>query len=305
MSLLTATAARRVTSRLAPSALRPRGLRARCAAPGLVALGLGLTLWASSARADIYWSNSGSNTIGRASLTGANANQNFITGAGTPWQVAVSGARIFWANSTGSIGRANLDGSSVNQNFVATGISSNEGPLGVAVTPSFVYFATGVQADFNLIGRADSSGAHPVSLQPFLSAVQLAIRGPYVYFTTGGNQIGRMNLDGSNLVYPFIALPAGTFSQGVAVDDNYIYWSLLGGAIGRDTLDGNPANLNSSFIGCANADGGVAVSHSYIYWTNYHGGTIGRDTLDGNPAQCQQAFISGANLPAGVAVHQP
>ena len=64
--------------------------------PGLIAFGLGLTMWASSARADIYWSNSGSNTIGRASLTGANANQSFITGTGTPWQVAVNGDRIFW-----------------------------------------------------------------------------------------------------------------------------------------------------------------------------------------------------------------
>lgn len=269
----------------------------------LIGMMLALGLWAGSARADIYWTNSGADTIGRASLTGANVNQNFISTTGAPWQVTVSGTRIFWANTSGSIGRANLTGSGVDQNFVATGIGQNEGPLGVAVAPGFVYYATGVQADFNLIGRADSSGANPVAIQPFLSAVQLAVRGNYVYFTTGGNQIGRMNLDGSNLVYPFIALPSGTFSQGIAVDDNYIYWSLLGGAIGRDTIDGNPANIISSFVGCANADGGVAVNHSDIYWTNYHGGTIGRDTIDGSAAHCQQSFISGANLPAGVAVN--
>jgi len=82
----------------------------------------------------VYWTDSKSNTIGRANLDGdpASVNQSFIHGANEPEGVAVYGQHIYWANAgEDTIGRANLDGdpASVNQNF----ITGANGPFGAVV----------------------------------------------------------------------------------------------------------------------------------------------------------------------------
>src|SRR5690348_13774644 len=85
----------------------------------------------------IYWSNVGTNTIGRADLDGSNVNQSFITGADDPADVAVDAEHIYWPNyNTNTIGRADLDGSNPNQNFITTGASN---PLGMAVDAGHIY----------------------------------------------------------------------------------------------------------------------------------------------------------------------
>jgi hypothetical protein len=280
---------------------RPTKRRSAAAVFALVTCALGLSV--SSARADIYWSNQGSNSLGRASITGAHANQSFITGASVPGQVAVNAEHIYWANQTGTVGRANRNGSAPNESFVSTGIASNEGPLGVAVTRHSLYWSTGAQADFNQIGRSTLGGLSPnPTFVPFVSAVQLTSDANYLYFATGANTIGRVHLDGSGLNFSWITLPAGTYTQGVAVNDEHIYWTTLGGPIGRDTIDGNPLNINQNFITGSHEPIGLTIDHSYLYWANFAANTIGRDTIDGNPAHLDQSFITGANKPYGVAV---
>jgi hypothetical protein len=285
----------------AAAAGQPTTRRSPAAVLVLVTCTLGL--WVSSARADIYWSNQGSNSIGRASITGANPNQSFVTGASLPGQVAVNAEHIYWANQSGTVGRANRNGSAPNESFVSTGISANEGPLGVAVTQHSLYWSTGVMADFNQIGRSTLAGlgANPTFV-PFVTAVQLASDANYLYFATGSNTIGRVHLDGSGLNFLWITLPAGTYTQGVAVNDKHIYWTTLGGPIGRDTIDGNPLNVNQNFITGSHEPIGLTIDRNYLYWANFAANTIGRDTIDGNPANIDQSFITGANKPYGVAV---
>ncbi|MFY9674263.1 MAG: hypothetical protein WAK13_07400, partial [Terriglobales bacterium] len=68
----------------------------------------------------VYWTNSNNGTIGRATTTGTEANEDFITtgegvgGAG----LTVDTNYIYWTGANGgsatNIGRANLDGSGVN-----------------------------------------------------------------------------------------------------------------------------------------------------------------------------------------------
>ena len=77
----------------------------------------------------LYWTNDGTNTIGRASLNGSNVNQSFITGALSPLGVAADGNNIYWANSDlNTIGRATLDDSGqligVDQSFITGDIAS-------------------------------------------------------------------------------------------------------------------------------------------------------------------------------------
>ena len=100
----------------------------------------------------IYWTNSGSDTIGRANLDGTSQNQSFITGANNPGWVAVDGSYIYWTTyPTAMIARASLDGTGVKLNFI-TGLESLGG---VAVDQSFVYW---VDEAANTIGRANRDG---------------------------------------------------------------------------------------------------------------------------------------------------
>jgi len=48
----------------------------------------------------IYWSNFGTNTLGRANVDGGEVNQSFITGASGPDGVVVDGEHIYWRTPT-------------------------------------------------------------------------------------------------------------------------------------------------------------------------------------------------------------
>src|SRR5919205_1138024 len=126
----------------------------RRAAPTLATLLLATFVLAAPADAFVYWANSGTNSIGRASLDGTGASQNFIPGANAPDGVAVDGAHVYWANvNTGTIGRANLDGTDVNQSFI-TGANA---PAGVAVDGAHLYW-TNFTGTGGAIGRANLDG---------------------------------------------------------------------------------------------------------------------------------------------------
>jgi hypothetical protein len=127
-----------------------RSVRLLVAFVVVVALGLGA---AAGARADVFWTNQQTGTIGRANPDGSSPNQSLITALGSPNGIAVAGGFIYWANaSTNSIGRANADGTGANATFI-TGASS---PVGVAVDGQFVYWAN---QGSNSIGRATLAGA--------------------------------------------------------------------------------------------------------------------------------------------------
>jgi hypothetical protein len=103
--------------------------------------------------AHVYWTNGGTNAIGRANLDGTGVNQTFITGAANPQGVAVDSAHVYWANgSSGTIGRADIGGSGANQSFISAG-----NPLGVAVDSAHVWWANG--ATFSATGQANLDGA--------------------------------------------------------------------------------------------------------------------------------------------------
>ena len=69
----------------------------------------------------IYWTNTTTETIGRADLDGQNVNQTFISpGLIGLYGLAVDSSYIYWAD-TGSnrIGRADLDGQNVNLSLIS------------------------------------------------------------------------------------------------------------------------------------------------------------------------------------------
>jgi hypothetical protein len=68
-------------------------------------------------------------------------NHSFISGASTPFGVAVDSQYVYWANfGTGTIGRAALGGGEVNQAFITAGMMVEgqapwAAPMGLAVGP--------------------------------------------------------------------------------------------------------------------------------------------------------------------------
>jgi virginiamycin B lyase len=235
----------------------------------------------------LYWTTVGPETIGTANLDGSGFDQNLITGAGTPFAVAVSGQHLYWANgSGGTISEANLDGSDVDPSFV-TGATS---AFGVAVDGQYVYWTDEAG---NAIGRAnlDGSGVDETFITGADSAYQVAVDGQYIYWTDpAGNSIGRAKLNGTAVNRSFITGLADP--HGLTVDAAHIYWTDgdVAGEVGRANLDGT--GVDETFITGAHLPVGVAVDGSYVYWANDGSGTIGRANLDGSSPN--QSFISGS-----------
>ena len=161
----------------------------------------------------IYWANVATNTIGRASLDGSDAQPGFISGASSPIGVAVDAGHVYWANATtDTIGRANLDGSGADQSF----IGGLDNPAGIAVGAGHVYWAN---FDRYTIGRANLDGT--AADQSFIRGADgplgVAVGAGHVYWVNFNTRaIGRANLDGSGADRTFITGARGPY--GVAVD---------------------------------------------------------------------------------------
>jgi virginiamycin B lyase len=289
------------TPRQRPRVLAGAGRRTTLLAAIAALICAVLVLWgaafASQASAYIYWANVERNTIGRANLNGTGVEQGFITGASSPWGVAVDGAHVYWANyETGTIGRANLDGTGVEQGFI-TGASN---PTGVAADGGHVYWTN---RETRAIGRANLNGTEVE--QEFITGVDfpwgVAADGGHVYWANlVDNTIGRANLDGTGVEQAFIT--GASDPTGVAVDGAHVYWAnLVNKTIGRANLDGT--GVEQGFITGVDFPFGVAVDGRYVYWTNLANNTIERASLDGTAVE--QGFITGASEPAGVAVTPP
>jgi len=246
----------------------------------------------SQASAAVYWSNTKSDTVGRAGLDGSNVNQSFVGGASEMQYVAVDAQHVYWGNASGGIGRANLDGSGVDQNFIP-----DVHPDGLAVDSAHVYWSS---PSTGSIGRAnlDGSAVNPTLVTGLTFPVGVALDASHVYWADQfAKTVGRADLDGSN---PDKALIGGLNGPaGLAVDAGHLYFTSPGErAIWRAELDGSGVN---PFVTGLQSPQGVAVDSGHIYWTDL--GTaneIGRMSLDGKTFE--RHFITGASGPLGVAV---
>src|SRR5262245_35430486 len=268
----------------------------------------------------VYWANYGSGpippgTIGRANLDGTGVDQNFISDATTPLEVAVDTNYVYWPNvCAGTIGRANLDGTGVDQNFITGAIA----PLAVAVDSGHVYWADQgtcgttcppPQPGDGTIGRAnlDGTGVNETFITG-LNPSDVAVDANHVYWggsVLGLGTIGRANLDGTAVDQNFIG-GHHIHPASVAVDANHVYWGngcspcthRASSTIGRANLDGT--NVNRNFIRGVTYPSGVAADANHVYWSDLQTGTIGRANLDGTSVN--RSFITGATNPQGVAV---
>jgi hypothetical protein len=246
-----------------------------------------LACGASRADAFVYFSavagHSGANTIGRAELDGSNPDRKFITSAGSPYQLEVDGAHIYWV-SPRSIGRANLDGTDPDPSFIKLAETPGSGDL--AVNAGHIYWIS--HSAGTGIGRANLDGTGvEQNFIPVSGAGFLAVDDQHIYWSENGffgdhnHEIVRANLDGTDR-HTIVAIYDSHRGPGyMAVDAAHLYWTYAGdNEIARAGLDGSA--LEDHFLtGVAIAYGGLlAVGDSNMYYGGR--GTLGRVGLDGS-----------------------
>jgi hypothetical protein len=113
----------------------------------------------------VYWSNTGTDTIGEANLDGTGVNPSLVDVFDQASAVAVDAQHIYWTlNNANAIGEANLDGSDVNRQFIfapdhPTGLAGDDQPIywggrqGIGVAN-----VDGTAVDPTLLSATDTGG---------------------------------------------------------------------------------------------------------------------------------------------------
>jgi hypothetical protein len=165
----------------------------------------------------VYWTSE-DGRIGRADLSGANPNPDFITGLPSYLPgLAVNGTSIYWSSLT-AIGRANIDGTGVNPVLIKTNHAS-----GLAADDQHIYWG---ENELGWIGRANLDGSR--ATQTFVPApgdpCSVAVDSSHVYWSDAtGNSIGRANLNGTGAEPKFID-PGVPVDCGVATFEDHVYF---------------------------------------------------------------------------------
>jgi hypothetical protein len=149
----------------------------------------------------IFWNNTGSGTMGKASIDGSSPTGNlFATGPDPSCGIAADQNFVYWLD-TGlgqSVGRATVNGDNRQTNF----ISGATGACGLALDSNFLYWGSSTKA----VGRAPVGGGTAnnnfiPSAVPAANAVcGVAVNSQYVYWGNSGASdfIGRANLSGGS-----------------------------------------------------------------------------------------------------------
>ncbi|HEX6020662.1 MAG TPA: choice-of-anchor D domain-containing protein [Solirubrobacter sp.] len=148
------------------------------------------------------------------------------------------------------------------------------------------------------VGRANLDGTevNPSLISGLRDPSNLTVRGGHVYWANAIDSVGRGVVDGTGKKNDFMS---ALHPFGIEVDDRHIYWSsLLTRTIGRANLDGSDAN--PSFIDAGQRIESLVVDGEYIYWTVLSPSVIGRAKLDGT--EIEPRFIAVDNYPRGIAV---
>ena len=145
--------------------------------------------------------------IQRLNVDGSNFQPNLITGLESPKGLAldVSAGKVYWTEASGRIRRANLDGSNVEDVVTVLRTSAT----GLAVFDNTVYWTVktgGSQGEirFASLGRNSRVMIRNTFTQSFPVGIAVDAVENKLYWTTSNGEIGRQNLDSSNLQSNFV-----------------------------------------------------------------------------------------------------
>jgi virginiamycin B lyase len=194
---------------------------------------------------DGEWENSpitGEGKIGRADLEGNDVEPNCLEGVVNPNGIDVDSGHVYWTSPDpneddhrGPSGRANLvcEETSIEPEFIP---QPNKGGADIAVTDDYIYVSgVSVGFDFGVIWRFNIDGTGEGFDAGFNEAVfafgtevppGLAVDGSHFYWTNPAtSEIGRSDLDGTEVSRESGFITAAGHPSGLAVDASHAYWS--------------------------------------------------------------------------------
>ena len=264
---------------------------------------------------DIYWTDSGTDSIQRVDLNGSNVQDIVTTGLRTPTDITVdlNWDKLYWTDSsTNTIQWADLDGSNV-QDIITTGLRT---PTGIVVDTEWgsLYW---IDSGTDKIQSASLTSSNVVPTD-VVDIVTTGLRTPTdiaidaydpnlgkIYWTDSGmDKIQRVNFDGSNitdLVTEGLRTPTS-----IALDlvNSKMYWTDSGtDKIQRANLDGS--NIEDIVTTGLRTPTGIAVDPEAgkIYWTDSGTDKIQRANLDGS--NIEDIVTEGLRTPTSIALSIP
>ena len=212
-------------------------------------------------------------------------------------------ARIYWTNiSAGTVSSARMDGTGVRKGFVRGLVN----PFGLAANGRHLFWA---DKNRGVIGRARLDGSRvsrdfvriPDWWTP--APIGVAVEGDRIFWTNGGNFIGRSRIDGRKAQPRFMRTKSdGVF--GVDANRRHIFWTALerysAHTIGRARIDGT--RQDRRFITTRKTGPvDVAATGDYVYWVNSNTDSIGRARVDGTHVN-RNYIRTGRGVVSAVAV---
>jgi PKD domain len=264
-----------------------------------------------SARAQIYVSEFGTNTVGEYdATTGAAINANFITGVINPEGLLLSGNTLFVSSSIsggGSVGTYNATtGAVINATFITSGVNTAGG---LAISGNTVFITN----NGDEISTYNATTGAPIDTS-FISGLfypfGLAISGNNLYVSqdySANNWVGEYNSATGAVINPqlFLTNPDGAY--GVALSGNHLFVAgyQQGTVSEYDATTG--AVINANFISGILYPLGLAVAGNTLYVTQYIGDNPGVvSTYDATTGAVINAnFITGLNGPRYIVVATP
>ena len=227
------------------------------------------------AEAFVYWTNPGSDSIGRADLDGAAPDQDFIRGVPEPLAVAVDDTYIYWSSAdTLAISRARLDGTGVDPDFI-TGVGT---VYGIAVDKDHIYWATYAPGT---IGRAGLDGSDV--RRTFIDARRTWVRGiavasSHIYWSfvedDGAGQwfggIDRAKKDGSEVTtdgWLWFDQTNDEYPGSLWAGDTYLWWTGPRLGIGRIDIPGGLHVWDGWGTG-GTGEWGLSKQGEWVYWAD-------------------------------------
>jgi hypothetical protein len=219
------------------------------------------------------------------------------TAAAATARLAGTGApagHLYWANDAGTISEVPLAGGPA-----TTLVTGQNGPVGVAVDSSHIYWADNGAGTIDETNR-DGTGGVTTLVTGQNYPVTVAVDSSHIYWANYlAGTINEAPLAGG----PATTLVSGqTHPQGVAVYGSYLYWANAcnancqydTGTIQRAPLAGGTA---TTLVTGLFDPTGIAVNSSHLYWTD--AGTINQAPRAGGTAT---TLVTGQGDPFGIAV---
>lgn len=252
--------------------------------PTALATGLNLPQAMAVDSANVYWTEKGSGTVKKVSLSGG-AITTLATSTNGPYSIATDSTNVYWADNSAikKIGK--------NGGAITTLVAGLAPPIHIAVDATSVYFKSGANCRLEKVGI---NGGAVTTVDASLGDVNaLVVDATSVYWTEMSGYLMKVGSNGGSAV--MLAGGLNNPSQ-LAVDAASVYWTEQNsnGVVKKIGKNGGAAATLASGL---NNPSYLALDGTSVYWTEST--LLRKASISGGSAA---TVASGLTNPTGLAV---